>query len=80
MPRLRVAEIWRFDGEHKRIVFERLSQDGTYQIVAESQFLPVRSEEVSRWVIEENRRAGSAWARRLRAWARTELAPRLKRP
>ena len=32
-----------------------------------------------RWVLEEDRRAGSAWGRRMRAWARAELAPRLPR-
>src|SRR5208337_5316528 len=69
---LSVAEVWRFDGERKRIVIERLSEDGTYQTVDMSEFLPVRSEEVARWVLEEDRRAGSAWAR-------AELAPRLPR-
>jgi len=73
---LRVAEVWRFDGEHKRIVIERLSEDGTYQTAEASEFLPVRPEEVGRWVLEEDRRAGSAWGRRLRAWVRAELAPR----
>ena len=76
---LRVAEVWRFDGERKWIVIERLSEDGTYQTVDMSEFLPVRSEEVARWVLEEDRRAGSAWGRRLRAWARAELALRLPR-
>ena len=76
---LRVAEVWRFDGERKRIVIERLSEDGTYQTVDMSEFLPIRSEEVARWVLEEDRRAGSAWGRRMRAWARAELAPRLPR-
>ena len=61
---LRVAEVWRFDGERKQIVIERLSEDGTYRTVDMSEFLPVRSEEVVRWVLEEDRRAGSAWGRR----------------
>lgn len=74
---LRVAEVWRFDGERKWIVIERVSEDGTYQTVDMSEFLPVRSEEVARWVLEEDRRAGSAWGRRLRAWTRAELALRL---
>jgi Uma2 family endonuclease len=76
---LRVAEVWRFDGERKRIVIERLSEDGTYQTADVSEFLPVRSEEIGRWVLEEDRRAGWAWGRRLRAWMRAELAPRLPR-
>ena len=76
---LRVAELWRYDGVVKRMIIERLGEDGSYQAVAESQFLPVRSDEVSRWVLEEDRRAGSSWARRLRAWARDEIAARLPR-
>jgi len=76
---LRVAEVWRFDGEGKQIVIERLSEDGTYKTVDVSEFLPVHSEEIGRWVLEEDRRAGSAWGRRLRAWVRAELAPRLPR-
>ncbi len=76
---LRVAEVWRFDGESRRIVIERLSEDGTYRIVDASSFLPVSAEEVTRWVLQEDRRAGSEWAARLRAWVRAELAPRLAR-
>jgi Uma2 family endonuclease len=74
---LRVAEVWRYDGASQRIIIERLSEDGTYQAADVSGFLPVRSDEVARWVLEEDRRAGSAWGRRLREWARAELAPRL---
>jgi len=70
---LRVAEVWRFDGERNRMVIERLTADGTYQAAESSQFLPVRAEEVGRWVLEEDRRDGSAWGRRLRAWVRAEL-------
>ena len=76
---LRVAEVWRFDSEGDRIVIERLSEDGTYHVADESQFLPVRCDEVGRWVLEEDIRDGSAWARRLRAWARAELVPRRQR-
>jgi Uma2 family endonuclease len=76
---LRVAEVWRFDGEQKSIVIDRLGEDGAYHSVEASEFLPVRAEEVGRWVLDEDRRAGSAWGRRLRAWAREEPAPRLGR-
>ena len=76
---LRVAEVWRFDGERKRIVIERLSEDRTYHAADESQFLPVRCDEIGRWVLEEDIRDGSAWARRLRSWARAELVPRRQR-
>ena len=76
---LRVAEVWRFDGKRREIVIERLTDDGTYQPVDGSGFLPVRAEEVGRWVLEEDSRDGSPWARGLRAWVRAELAPRLPR-
>ncbi len=55
---LNVVEVWRFDGERKRIVIERLSADGTYQSVEMSNFLPVRAVEIERWVLVEDRRAG----------------------
>ncbi|MGP0070209.1 MAG: Uma2 family endonuclease [Isosphaeraceae bacterium] len=62
---LGVAEIWRFDGE--RIIIERLTPKGTYEPVEASGFLPVRAEEVYRWVVEEDTSDDTAWARRLRA-------------
>ena len=74
---LGVAEVWRFDGDDSRVLFDRRCDDGTYQTAEVSGFLPVRPEEVRRWVLEEERRDGSQWARRLRDWVRAELAPRL---
>jgi Uma2 family endonuclease len=76
---LRVAEVWRFDGERRQIIIERLADDGAYHPVEATAFLPVTAEEVGRWVLDEDFRDGSAWARRLRTWARAELAPRLPR-
>jgi Uma2 family endonuclease len=76
---LRVAEVWRFDGEHQLMIIEQLGDDGSHQPVKGSTFLPVRAEEVARWVLKEDFRDGSLWARRLRAWVRAELAPRLPR-
>jgi Uma2 family endonuclease len=73
----RVAEVWRFDDE--RIFIDRLGEDGRYHEVPESQFLPLTAEEIRRWVIDEDSSDDSAWARRLRAWARAELAPRRPR-
>ena len=73
---LGVAEVWRYDGKTREVVIERLTADGTYQPVKESGVLPVRAEEVGHWVLREDARDGSQWARRLRAWARAELAPR----
>jgi hypothetical protein len=76
---LRVAEIWRFDGARDQVVIERLMSDGSFRSVEVSEFLPVRAEEIARWVLREDARDGSVWARRLRAWVRAELAPRLAR-
>jgi Uma2 family endonuclease len=74
---LRVAEVWRFDGEE--IVIDRLQGEGVYQSVEASGFLPVHTQEIARWVLKEEFHDGSLWARRLRAWVRAELAPRLPR-
>ncbi len=73
---LRVAEVWRFDFERLEVVIERLGDDGCYHSAAESAFLPIRADKVRRWVVDEVSSDESAWARRLRAWARTELMPR----
>jgi Uma2 family endonuclease len=74
---LKVAEVWRFNGEREQVVIERLGDDGTYHTVDRSGFLPVYAAEIRRWVVEEDSRDESAWARRLRTWVRAELAPRL---
>ncbi|MGD0044192.1 MAG: Uma2 family endonuclease, partial [Isosphaeraceae bacterium] len=76
---LQVTEVWRFEGESEQVSIERLGEDGSYYPVEASALLPIRAEEVRRWVIEEDSSDQSAWARRLRAWARVELAPRLQR-
>ena len=56
-----------------------LRDDSTYHAVEASGFLPVRAEEIRRWVVDEDSGDHSDWARRLRAWVRAELAPRLPR-
>jgi Uma2 family endonuclease len=76
---LKVSEVWRFDGEREQVVIERLDEDGSYHPVEGSLFLPIRAEEIQRWMVEEDSNDESAWARRLRGWARAELAPRLPR-
>ena len=73
----KVAEVWRFDGERQELVIERLEDDGTYRAVDRSSFLPVSAAKIRRWVVEEDSHDESAWARRLRAWVRAEVAPRL---
>ena len=74
---LKVAEIWRFDGEQQQLFIERLADDGTYRAVDRSSFLPVHAAEIRRWVVEEDSDDECAWARRPRAWVRAELALRL---
>jgi Uma2 family endonuclease len=74
---LQVGEVWRFEDE--TVLIDRLGEDGRYHEAPESQFLPVTVEEIRRWVVEEDRSDQSAWARRLRAWVRAELLPRLGR-
>ena len=74
---LKVAEIWRFDGEQQQLFIERLEDDGTYRTVDRSSFLSLYAAEIRRWVVEEDSHDESVWARRLRAWVRAELAPRL---
>jgi len=71
---LHVAEVWRFDGV--QVVMERLGDDGAYHRVEFSGFLPVKADEVLRWVVEEDAADGSRWARRVRAWVRAELPAR----
>lgn len=76
---LKVAELWRFDGDLEQVFIERLQEVGTYRAIETSQFLPIRAEEIRRWVVEEDSSDESSWARRLRAWALAELTPRLPR-
>jgi hypothetical protein len=69
-------EIWRFDGERAQVIIERLGNDGSYHPVEASGFLPVRTDDVRRWVVDEDADNESAWARRLRAWVHDELFSR----
>ena len=74
---LKVAEVWRFDGVS--VVIERLEPDGTYAAAEMSLFLPVRAEEICRWVEKEDSSNELAWEDRLREWARTVLALRMNK-
>ena len=73
---LRVTEVWRFDG--KQVVMERLTAEGKYAAVEASGFLPIRAEEVKRWVVDEKSADESAWAMRLRAEFRARAANQTK--
>ncbi len=71
-----VAEVWRFDGNRRVVVIDRLTAGGTYEPVVNSKFLPVTADEVTHWVLHEDFRDGSQWAHRLRAWVGAEVATR----
>ena len=66
--KLQVAEVWRFDGQ--TLTIEKLGDRGRYLPVEVSQFLKVRADEVTPWLIDEDSSDETAWARRLRAWVR----------
>ena len=71
---LKVPEIWR---SRKQLVsIEQLGPGGKYVPVTRSRFLPVRSEDVTRWVFSEDSVGIVAWEERLREWVRNELVPR----
>jgi Uma2 family endonuclease len=74
---LGVPEVWRFDDEALRI--NRLRDDGTYEEVTESLFLPVTPAEVVHWVVNVKVANETVWARQLRQWVRAEVLPR-RRP
>jgi len=65
---LRVAEVWRFDG--RQVTIDRLTPEGVYIVADASLFLPIRAEEIRRWVVDEARGDESTWAMRLRAEVR----------
>jgi len=65
---LGVVEVWRFDG--KNLVIEHLQADGSYVPVEASRFLPIRAEDVRRWLIDEDSTHELAWERSLNEWAR----------
>ncbi len=71
---LKVAEVWRF--EEESMVIEHLTEDGTYAPAESSRFLPVRAEEVYRWVAVEDSSDELVWEERLRDRARAELKQR----
>ena len=70
-------EVWRFTDSN--VTIERLTDQGTYAAVDTSGFLSIRSDEVARWVFQEDSSDLSAWKRRLRAWVRAELSGRRAR-
>ncbi len=71
---MRVAELWTFDGT--TLTIRRLGEDGRYHAVERSGFLPLRADEVPRWLLDEDISDYEAWMQRIRAWARKTLKNR----
>jgi Uma2 family endonuclease len=71
---LQVPEFWRV--RNRAVSIEQLGPDGTYAPVPHSRFLPVRAEDVTRWVFSEDSSSLVAWEGRLRQWVRDELVPK----
>ena len=60
----------------KLVSIEQLGPHGVYVPVSRSRFLPVRPEDVTRWVYTEDSADRLTWEERLREWVRNELVPR----
>jgi Uma2 family endonuclease len=74
--RLRVPEVWRFDGERLRV--EQLQPDGTYAEASASAFLPfLPLDEVVRWIHLAEGQGQTPWLLAFREWVQNELIPRL---
>jgi Uma2 family endonuclease len=74
---LQVPEFWRV--RDKAVSIEQLGADGTYAPALRSRFLPVRAEDVTRWVFTEDSSSLVAWEERLRRWVRDEIVPNADR-
>ena len=58
-----------------RVSIDQLDPDGRYVRANRSRFLPVRPEDVTRWVFNEDANDLVIWEERLREWVRSELVP-----
>jgi Uma2 family endonuclease len=68
---LEVPEIWR--SHDQSVSIEQFGPDGRYAPAPGSRFLPVRSEDITRWVFSEDSVGMVAWEERLREWVRNEV-------
>jgi Uma2 family endonuclease len=68
---LEVTEVWRFNGV--RLAIDQLQPDGSHATSESSRFLPIRGEDVTRWLVAEDPSSRLSWQRRLTQWAQ-ELA------
>jgi Uma2 family endonuclease len=74
---LKVTEVWRFDGESLWI--DRLRDDGTYETVDQSLFIPMTPAEIVRWVLLGNEAPDqNAWVRQFQEWVRATVLPRYR--
>jgi Uma2 family endonuclease len=71
---LQVQEVWR--ARNRSVSIDQLDPDGRYVPALRSRFLPVRPEDITRWVFKEDANDLVIWEERLRDWVRSELAPR----
>ena len=71
---LQVQEVWR--ARNRSVSIDQLDPDGRYVPALRSRFLPVRPEDVTRWVFNEDANDLVIWEERLRDWVRSELVPR----
>ncbi len=67
---LRVPEVWCFDDE--TLTIGQLNDQGSFDPVEVSGYLPFRKDEIARWVLFEDTSDVTAWERRLREWVRAE--------
>ena len=70
---LQVQEVWR--ARNRSVSIDQLDPDGRYVPALRSRFLPVRPEDVTRWVFNEDANDLVIWEERLRDWVRSELVP-----
>ncbi|MFI5458972.1 MAG: Uma2 family endonuclease [Isosphaerales bacterium] len=75
---LKVAEIWRLESD--AIVIEQLQPNGAYLTATSSRFLPVRADEVTRWLADRKSSSLGDWRKRLQKWIQTELKARIIDP
>ena len=72
---LGVPEIWRFDGKTLKVLL--CQDDGTFRESTKSEVLPwVWIEEIRQFVVEDDYREDTTWAKAFRRWVRGTIVPR----
>jgi Uma2 family endonuclease len=66
--RLKVPEVWVFDGE--RLMIWVLGASGQYEPATSSRWLGISTEQATRWLTQEDKRDRTDWTRRLAEWVR----------